>query len=93
MTAVASIVEQSVNDDGYPGTQEANIRAHEAALKSCPHCGCTKICLQGLDSFGFFARAKCTQCSASASPGDWQHRVDGQLRLFDGGGAGVELGE
>lgn len=78
-----SIVDLSVNDEGYPDSQEANIKAHEAALKPCPHCGCTVIRLHGISSYGFFERAKCTKCSASATPRDWQKRVEaGQLALF-----------
>ena len=75
MSEQQSIVELSVNDDGYPGTQDANISAHEAALKPCPLCGCVVIHLHNIDSFGFFGRVKCTKCSASATPKDWQNRV------------------
>lgn len=83
MSAPRSIVETSVNDDGYPGSQGANIRAHEAALKPCPLCGCTVIRLHGISSRGFFERAKCTHCSASATPRDWQKRpAPAQAALF-----------
>ena len=70
---------------GGRDTQEAEIKALEAHLLPCPHCGCKVIRLEGIDSYGFFDHARCTKCRARTRPEIWNKRVSaGQLALFAG---------
>jgi transcription elongation factor Elf1 len=76
-----------------PG-QDARIAQHEALLKRCPFCGCHKVRLYNIDSYGRFMYARCTRCRAQASPEAWQRRAYvEQLTLFVGVAAECDTAE
>ena len=83
----AVIVDKSTREawcaPGGRDTQEAEIAALEAKLKECPHCACREIHLHGIDSYGYFHRARCSHCGAETRPEVWNQRVQYQLSLFE----------